>query len=78
LRADTGTNGADTDPLWEEGGIPEVAILQDMTHYFNKHHATNDTPENIDLKGLEQTTSLLIQLARVLTSSEFTPPSNKP
>lgn len=74
LRVDTSPNGADLEPLWKEAGIPEVAILQDLTHYFDKHHAANDTPENINMEGLEQTTSLLIQLTRVLASNEFTPP----
>jgi carboxypeptidase Q len=74
LRAGTRTNGADLELLWREAGIPEVAILQDFTHYFDKHHGMNDTPENVNLEGLEQTTFLLIQLTRVLASSAFTMP----
>lgn len=73
LRTDTATNGADMTPLWEEHGIPEVAILQDMTKYFDKHHAANDTPQNIDSEGLSQTTFLLIKVVHALTSGGVTP-----
>lgn len=78
LRTDTNPNGADVEPLWREGGVPEVAINQDFTRYFDRHHATNDTPDNVDYEGLRQTTSLLIQLVRVLASGEFTPPGKTP
>jgi hypothetical protein len=73
LRTDTTTNGADVASLWEEHGIPEVAILQDFTKYFDRHHAANDTPENIDWDGLSQTTFLLLKIVHVLSSGAATP-----
>ena len=47
LRADIDVNGAGIEPLWKEHGIPEVAILQDFTNYFDKHHGENDTPKDV-------------------------------
>lgn len=68
-----GTNGADLEKLWECHGIPEVAILQDLTTYFDRHHAENDTPDNINWDGLERTTRLLERIMQVLTSGAVTP-----
>ncbi|MDX6710385.1 MAG: hypothetical protein QOH96_1401 [Blastocatellia bacterium] len=73
LRAETGAYGADIEPLWKKHGIPEIAIPQDFTNYFDKHHAKNDTPENVDLDGLGRTTFLLIRVMQVLTSGAATP-----
>jgi acetylornithine deacetylase/succinyl-diaminopimelate desuccinylase-like protein len=67
------TNGADLEKLWACYGIPEVAILQDLTTYFDRHHAENDTPENINWDGLERTTHLLERITEVLTSGDMTP-----
>jgi hypothetical protein len=67
------TNGADVSRLWECHGIPEIAMLQDMTTYFDKHHAENDTPNNVNWEGLGRTTSLLSKIMRVLTSGAAVP-----
>ena len=72
LRADIDVNGADIEPLWKEHGIPEVAILQDFTNYFDKHHGENDTPKDVDLNGLGRTTFLLIRLVQVISSGAGT------
>lgn len=70
-RAVRSTNGADVEKLWDCYGIPEIAIMQDLTKYFDRHHATTDTPEKIDLAGLQQTTQLLDRIMRVITAADF-------
>jgi carboxypeptidase Q len=70
LLADTAAYGADIEALWNDYRIPEIAILQDLTKYFDKHHSANDTPENIDFVGLGQTTSLLIRVLEILCSED--------
>lgn len=70
LHTDPSANGADMEPLWDHYGIPEIAILQDLTKYFDKHHAQTDRPENIDGAGLEQTTRLLIRIIQVIASAD--------
>lgn len=49
----TGTGGPDLGPLWR-AGVPVLAPLLDMTHYFDVHHSANDTLDKIDPEHLKQ------------------------
>ena len=69
--------GADIELLWSEYGVPEVAILQDLSEYFDKHHAPNDAPDALNLVGAARTTELLIGIVRFLASSTVTLPRGK-
>jgi len=73
LKTDTAAYGTDLEPLWNHCKIPEIAILQDLTTYFDRHHARNDTPDAINIDGLTRTTQLFIKLAQALASGSATP-----
>jgi hypothetical protein len=78
LHSDSGAYGTDLESLWNDYKIPEVAILQDLTTYFNRHHAENDEPRNIDIDGLERTTLLLMKIMQGLASGTVTPYHPRP
>jgi Zn-dependent M28 family amino/carboxypeptidase len=57
-----GDNGSDIGPL-RRAGVPVAELLQDMTTYFDYHHAGNDTIEAVDPMKLKQATCAMAVFA---------------
>ncbi|MET0592698.1 MAG: M28 family peptidase [Polyangiaceae bacterium] len=57
-----GSNGADIGPL-RRAGVPVAELLQDMTTYFDYHHAGNDNIDAVDPAKLTQATCAMAVFA---------------
>jgi len=57
-----GGAGADVGPL-RRAGVPVAELLQDMTTYFDYHHAGNDNIEAVDPEKLKQATCAMAVFA---------------
>jgi Zn-dependent M28 family amino/carboxypeptidase len=57
-----GSAGADIGPL-RRAGVPVAELLQDMTTYFDYHHAGNDNLEAVDPDKLKQATCAMAVFA---------------
>jgi carboxypeptidase Q len=57
-----GSAGADIGPL-RRAGVPVAELLQDMTTYFDYHHAGNDNIEAVDPDKLKQATCAMAVFA---------------
>jgi Zn-dependent M28 family amino/carboxypeptidase len=57
-----GSNGADIGPL-RRAGVPVAELLQDMTSYFDYHHAGNDHIDAVDPAKLTQATCAMAVFA---------------
>jgi len=58
-----GHGGADISPLSAVGCVPELALSQDASSYFDYHHTANDTPDKIDAKAMDQNVAVFAALA---------------
>jgi hypothetical protein len=47
-----GSGGADISPLRADG-VPQFALRQDASRYFDWHHTANDTADKIDRSGMD-------------------------
>jgi Zn-dependent M28 family amino/carboxypeptidase len=57
-----GSSGADVGPL-RRAGVPVAELLQDLTTYFDYHHAGNDTIDAVDPVKLTQATCAMAVFA---------------
>ena len=57
-----GSSGADVGPL-RRAGVPVAELLQDMTTYFDYHHAGNDNLDAVDPDKLKQATCAMAVFA---------------
>jgi carboxypeptidase Q len=64
-----GSAGADLGPLSSQG-VPTAELLQDLTRYFDFHHASTDTMAALDRNQLQQATAATAVFAYQLARSD--------
>lgn len=61
--------GADLTPL-ASAHVPLVAVVQDVTHYFDIHHSAADTLDKVDSEAFSQTSAALAWVTYALAESK--------
>ncbi len=64
-----GSGGADISPLRADG-VPQFALRQDASLYFDWHHTANDTADKIDRAGMDGNAAAAAAFAWVTASVE--------
>jgi len=72
-----GGGGADIGPLLA-GGVPQIGLRQDGTHYFDWHHSPADTLDKIDPEELSLNVAAMAALAWELAEAPGTLPRPAP
>ncbi len=72
--------GADLHALARKRALPTVHLVQDVTHYFDVHHAAADTVDHIEPVALAQTSAATAWLTWALAdaASVLAPPAIEP
>ena len=68
-REPAGHAGTDVGPT-VEAGVPEFALLQDGTRYFDIHHTADDTLDKVDREQLDQNVAAWAALVWLAADSE--------
>jgi Zn-dependent M28 family amino/carboxypeptidase len=61
--------GADISPM-RAHGVPQMALVQDATHYFDYHHTHADTLDKVDKKDLDRNVAAMALMAYVLAERD--------
>ena len=54
----------------EAGGVPSFSFRPDVTHYFDVHHSADDTLDQVDRAGLDQSVAAWAALVYLIADSD--------